>query len=206
MGVLKYLIKRIKRNRTESKYTPDDHGVVRTVGEDDPLEEIESTQSQSNAKLFFVVIGIVVLITGGAVAAVLLVPSPCIDNWTSWSGFDSCSDRGAGPYKRRRERSKFDSAVCAQDGHSVQYEYEYQDCDYTNGTNSNGTNGFWGTGKFKFGLFLSNMNINLGHYCGQELANMIIYSQNGCHRHDPAVSTCKRSKFLYHAKLNNFLG
>lgn len=150
MGVLKYLIKRIKRNRTESKYTVDDQGVVRTVGEDDPPEEIESTQSQRNTKLFFMVIGIVVLITGGAVAAVLLVPGPCIDNWASWSGFDSCSDRGAGPYKRRRERSKFDSAVCAQDGHSVQFEYDYQDCDYTNGTHSNGTDGFWGTGKFKF--------------------------------------------------------
>ena len=35
------------------------------------------------------------------------------------------------------------------------------------------------------------MIIYIGHYCGQELANMIIHSQNGCHRHDPAVSTCK---------------
>ena len=33
------------------------------------------------------------------------------------------------------------------------------------------------------------MSIDIGHYCGQELANMILHSQNGCNRHDPAVST-----------------
>ena len=35
------------------------------------------------------------------------------------------------------------------------------------------------------------MSIYIGHYCGQELANMILHSQNGCNRHDPAVSTRK---------------
>ena len=35
------------------------------------------------------------------------------------------------------------------------------------------------------------MSIDIGHYCGQELANMILHSQNGCNRHDPAVSRRK---------------
>ena len=67
----------------------------------------------------------------------------CIENWTPWSDFDTCSDRGAGPYQKRRERRKFDSASCERDGHVVEYEYDVQACDY------NGPNAFWGTGEFK---------------------------------------------------------
>ena len=143
MRFLKKIYKRSKLRfaKVTSKYSANDPGVVRTVGEDDPSEAIESANSdpQRNAKLFLMAIVIVGLIAG-VVVAVVVAGEDCIDNWTSWSDFDSCSDRGVGPYKKRRQRSKFDSAVCARANHSVQYEYDYQDCDYE---------GFWGTGKFK---------------------------------------------------------
>ena len=149
MRFLKKIYKRSKLRfaKVTSKYTADDPGVVRTVGEYDPPEAIESDNSdpQRNAKLFLMTIGLILfivivgLIAGGVVVAVTATEH-CIDNWTSWSGFDSCSDRGVGPYKKRRQRSKFNSAVCARANHSVQYEYDYQECDY---------NGFWGTGKLK---------------------------------------------------------
>lgn len=142
MRFLKKIYKRSKLRfaKVTSKYTADDPGVVRTVGENDPSEAIESdSDPQRKLKIFLMTIVIVGLIAGGAVAAVTATEN-CIDNWTSWSGFDSCSDRGVGPYKKRRQRSKFNSAVCARANHSVQYEYDYQKCDY---------NGFWGTGKLK---------------------------------------------------------
>ena len=143
MRFLKKFYKRSKLRfaKVTSKYTADDPGVVRTVGEEDPSEANQSANSDPlrSKKLFLITIVIVGLIAGGAVVAVTATEN-CIDNWTSWSGFDSCSDRGVGPYKKRRQRSKFKSAVCARANHSVQYEYDYQECDY---------NGFWGTGKFK---------------------------------------------------------
>ena len=64
----------------------------------------------------------------------------CNDTWTSYSDYDSCSDRGMGPYKKQRSRRKFVQAACSQEGKSVEYEYDTEDCDYY---------GDWGTGKFK---------------------------------------------------------
>ena len=65
----------------------------------------------------------------------------CNDTWTSWSGYGSCSDHGAGPYKRQRSRQKFVQVpACSQEGKTVQYDYQTQDCSYT---------GDWGTGKLK---------------------------------------------------------
>ena len=54
-------------------------------------------------------------------------------------GYDSCSDRGAGPFKQERSRQRFVQVpACSQEGKSVQTEYGTQDCDYR---------GDWGTGK-----------------------------------------------------------
>ena len=64
----------------------------------------------------------------------------CNETWTTWSAWDSCSDRGAGPYKKQRSRRKFVQAACSQEGKSVQTENETQDCSWT---------GDWGTGKLK---------------------------------------------------------
>ena len=144
MRFLKKFYKRSKLRfaKVISKYTADDPGVVRTVGEDDPSA---NSDPERNAKLLLMTTGLILfivivgLIAGGVVVAVTATEH-CIDNWTSWGGFDSCSDRGVGPYKKRRQRSKFNSDVCARANHSVQFEYDYQECDY---------NGFWGTGKFK---------------------------------------------------------
>ena len=66
---------------------------------------------------------------------------PCY-NWdyTPWSNWtDSCADHGAGPYKKRRERTRQDSEACLRDGWMPVVEYEYQDCDI---------DGDWGHGKF----------------------------------------------------------
>ena len=68
---------------------------------------------------------------------------PCIGIWSSWTDYDSCSDRGPGPFKKRRERCLFCSAACKRDGYGAEHEYEFQDCDFK------GPNGFWGTGKLK---------------------------------------------------------
>ena len=206
--------KRSKRNHAERKYAFDDQEVVRTVGEDihtynqrNPLEAIESSVSNFGApsrrktKIFFVAIGIIGLIAGGVIAAVLSVSmdshrdsqfeeaesekievvkdqvikkltitppvtkirntttanttmattttvttptttEACNENWTEWSEWASCSDRGAGPYQKRRGRSKFDSAACARDGHTAEYQWSKELCDYT------GPNAVWGTGKY----------------------------------------------------------
>ena len=83
---------------------------------------------------------------------------PCIENWTPWSDFDTCSDRGAGPYQKQRERRKFDSAACQRDGHLVEYEYDNQDCDYS------GPNAYWGTGKFDKVVFETSL-IMIHYFC-----------------------------------------
>ena len=67
---------------------------------------------------------------------------PCIEEWTSWSDYDSCAERGPGPFKKLRHRSKFHSAACNSEGYGVEYQYEFQYCD------NKRPNGFLGTGKY----------------------------------------------------------
>ena len=59
-----------------------------------------------------------------------------------WSDYDSCAERGPGPFKKLRHRSAFHSAACQREGYGVEYEYEFRYCDYK------GPQGFWETGKF----------------------------------------------------------
>ena len=97
----------------------------------------------------------------------------CNDTWTSWGSYGSCYDAGAGPYKQRKSRSRFvQSPGCTLEGKSVQYDYYTTDCSYR---------GDWGTGNYW--ICFSNLTIYTGHYCGRELANMILNAANGCRRY-----------------------
>ena len=78
----------------------------------------------------------------------------CNDTWTTWSAWDSCSNHGTVPFKRRRSRRKFVQVpACGQEGKTVEYQYQTQDCenpvdnnlpaDYTYAKNS------WGNSFYK---------------------------------------------------------
>ena len=47
-------------------------------------------------------------------------------------------------------------------------------------------------------LFI-NHHSYIGYYCGVELANMIIHSQNGCRRHNPEVNHFKKDSCYFNA-------
>ena len=84
---------------------------------------------------------------------------PCINEWTEWTEFDSCADRGAGPYEKQMRRQKpqnHNSGSCIQNNIPFEYEYENRDCDteqvdftiHLGGRQYDwqGTNANWGTG------------------------------------------------------------
>ena len=64
----------------------------------------------------------------------------CNDTWTQWSAWGTCSDRGSGPYKKRKSRQKFVQTLCSAEGKSVQTEYNTVDCSES---------GPWGTGELR---------------------------------------------------------
>ena len=81
----------------------------------------------------------------------------CSNEWSEWTLVNACADHGPGPFKEQVRRTRYDSAVCAGEGKSVEEETMYRECGEEKDMSIRisgwpyewrGTDVNWGFGKF----------------------------------------------------------